>query len=59
MPRKKEGQVTLSVRLPTELHAALTRSAEADRRSLNGQIVYAIEELLRRRQHNRSIAERE
>jgi hypothetical protein len=39
----------LSLRLPDDLLAALAATAEADRRSLNAEVIVMIEEALRRR----------
>ncbi|MFD8983951.1 Arc family DNA-binding protein [Streptomyces sp. NPDC059564] len=35
--------IQLTLRLPDDIHARLTAQAEADRRSLNSEIVYLLE----------------
>jgi predicted HicB family RNase H-like nuclease len=37
----------INLRLPDDLHAAVSRAAEADRRSLNSMIIVMIEKALR------------
>jgi hypothetical protein len=39
----------LNLRLPDDLHAALSAAAEADRRSLNSMVIVMIEEALKAR----------
>lgn len=41
-----KNDLTLSIRLPRETHARLGEVAERQRRSLNGQIVFLIEQHL-------------
>lgn len=38
--------VQLTVRLPADVHAALTATAERDERSLNSQMVYLLRQTL-------------
>lgn len=49
-PKKSEKQIiTTNLRLPIELHAAVSASAEADKRSLNKQIETLLAEALAKR----------
>jgi hypothetical protein len=40
------GMSTISLRLPADLHAALKAAAEADERSLNGEILWLLKAAL-------------
>lgn len=44
-----EAVVRLILRLPPSLHAALSAWAKEERRSLNGHIVYLLEQAVRNR----------
>lgn len=45
--RSDQGEtVRITLRLPKELHEALVNSATAERRSLNGEIVYRLEQTM-------------
>ena len=51
MPRRAEVRITL--RLPPDLYAALKATAEAEVRSVNGQIELALKEHLEARRRRR------
>lgn len=42
----KQTEVKNTIRIPSDLHAALVVSAESESRSLNGQIVYLLRKSL-------------
>lgn len=44
VPMPTKGTITTNLRLPTLLHKKLVMKAEREHRSINGQIVYAIQQ---------------
>ena len=43
MPTNKETDVQFALRLPKDIHAKVVKKAAAERRSVNAQIVRAVE----------------
>ncbi len=43
MPANKETEVQFALRLPKDIHAKVVKKAGAERRSVNAQIVRAVE----------------
>jgi len=43
MPVNKETEVQFALRLPKDIHSKVVKKAQAERRSVNAQIVRAVE----------------
>lgn len=46
--REEQETVRISLRLPKAVHEALVAQAQAERRSLNGQLVYLVEQAVKK-----------
>jgi len=53
----KTPRVQLKVRMPHELHEEIVEAAQANERSVNGEIVFRLQQLRDRKQLVRELAE--